>query len=120
MIAVRNVQETNLAWALIDCAKPQLNARERNYVFVAVGAGDTFAAIRTLINLIAAKRVPLRPHLVQLCATWLDSYALHEEYGQLRRVMDGFVMPHTIAAAAGRSRARGLPVWRPAALGAVR
>ena len=114
---MRNVQEASLAWALIDCAKPRLNARERNYVFVAVGAGETFAAIRTLINLIAAKRIPLRPHLLQLCTTWLDSYALHEEYGHLRHVIECFLMPVTIQASTATRR---FPASRQAPLGALR
>jgi len=42
VIAVQNVQETNLAWALIEVAKPHLNRLDRNYAFVATGAGDTF------------------------------------------------------------------------------
>ena len=75
-----------------------MNAGERNFVFVAVGAGDTFAAIRSLINLVAAKRIPLRPHLMQLCRTWLDAYTFHDAYEQLRRVIEDFVMPTSIAA----------------------
>jgi hypothetical protein len=75
-----------------------MNAGERNFVFVSVGAGDTFAAIRSLINLVAAKRIPLRPHLMQLCATWLDAYALHDAHEHLRRVIEDFLMPNTIQA----------------------
>jgi len=97
-IAVRNVQEADLAWALIEAAKPHMNAGERNYVFVTVGAGDTFAAIRSLINLVAAKRIPLRPHLIQLCTTWLDAYTLHDAHEHLRRLIEDFVMPNTIQA----------------------
>jgi len=75
---VRNGEAANLAWALIEAAKPHLNAGERNYVFVTIGAGDTFAAIHGLINLIGGKRIPLHPHLVQLCATWLHGFmAMH-------------------------------------------
>jgi hypothetical protein len=96
--AVRNTQEANLAWALIEVAKPHMNTGERNFVFVAVGAGDTFAAIRSLINLVAAKRIPLRPHLVQLCATWLDAYTLHDEHEHLRRVIGDFLVPNSIGA----------------------
>jgi hypothetical protein len=96
--AVRNVQEADLAWALIEVAKPQMNAGERNFVFVSIGAGDTFAAIRSLINLVAAKRIPLRPHLMQLCRTWLDAYTLHDAHDQLRRVIEDFVMPTSIQA----------------------
>jgi hypothetical protein len=97
-IAVRNVQEADLAWALIEAAKPHMNAGERNYVFVTVGAGDTFAAIRSLINLVAAKRIPLRPHLIQLCTTWLDAYTLHDAHEHLRRLIEDFLMPNTIQA----------------------
>jgi hypothetical protein len=97
-VAVRSVQETDLAWALIDVAKPHMHAGERNFVFVAVGAGDTFAAIRSLINLIAAKRIPLRPHLMQQCATWLDAYTFHDAHEQLRRVIEDFLMPTSIQA----------------------
>jgi hypothetical protein len=56
---VQNVEETSLAWALIDIAKPYLNAAGRNYVFVATGAGDTFAAIHRLLTVIAAKNIRL-------------------------------------------------------------
>jgi hypothetical protein len=64
----------------MEAAKPQMNAGERNYVFVTIGAGDTFTAIRSLINLAGAKRIPLHPHLVQLCAAWLRGYAFHDEH----------------------------------------
>jgi len=93
---VRNVQETKLAWALIEVAKPHMNTGERNYAFVTVGAGDTFAAIRSLINLVGAKRIPLHPHLVQLCATWLQGYALHDEHESLRTVVEDVLRPNTL------------------------
>ncbi|HXL60639.1 MAG TPA: hypothetical protein VN959_08185 [Mycobacterium sp.] len=98
MIAVQNVQETNLAWALIEVAKPHLNVLERNYVFVTTGAGDTFAAIHDLLKLIAAKGIPLRPSLVRLCVTWLDSYAFHDEEPYLRRLIEGFLLPDAVRA----------------------
>jgi hypothetical protein len=96
VIAVQNVQETNLAWALIEVVKPHLNVLERNYVFVATGAGDTFAAIHLLLKQIAVKGIPLRPSLVRLCVTWLDSYALHEEEQYLRRLIEGFLLPDAV------------------------
>jgi hypothetical protein len=95
-MALLNVQGSDLAWALIEAAKPHLNILERNYVFVTVGAGDTFAAVHQLLKLIAAKRISLSPNLVMLCRTWLGPYAGHEEYEYLRRIIEGFVMPDTI------------------------
>jgi hypothetical protein len=93
---MQNVQETDLAWALIEVAKPHLNRLERNYAFVATGAGDTFAAIHHLLKLIAAKGIPLPPSLVRLCVTWLDSYASHEEEPYLRRLIEGLLLPDAI------------------------
>lgn len=91
--AVPHVDEGALAWALIEAAKPHLTARERSQVFVTVGAGDTFAVIRALIKLAAAKKIPLRPRLVQLCATWLGAYTLHSEYEPLHRIINDRLMP---------------------------
>jgi hypothetical protein len=99
-----NVPGSDLAWALIDAAKPHLNTLERNYVFVTVGAGDTFAGVHQLLKLIAAKRIPLPPHLVMLCSTWLGPYAGHEEYEYLRRLIEGFLMPDAIKASTPTNR----------------
>jgi hypothetical protein len=106
---VNYVKESNLAWALIEAVKQNLSLPERNRVFIAIGAGDTFAAIRQLINLIAAKHIPLRPQLLQVCATWLDTYAVHEEHGRLRRLIEDFLMPGTFQA----KRLAGHPSTRP-------
>ena len=69
--------EANLAWALALAAKPHLDAVERNYIFVAIGAGETFAAIRTLLKWVAIKRIPVEPDLVRQCVSWLDAYVGH-------------------------------------------
>jgi hypothetical protein len=53
------LEETNLAWALAEAAKPYMNAVERNDVYMAIGVGETFAAIRQLIATAAAKRIPI-------------------------------------------------------------
>jgi hypothetical protein len=95
---VHSVRETNLAWALIEVAKPHLNVLDRNYVFVTTGAGDTFAAMHHLLKLIAVKGIPLSPSLVRLCVIWLDSYAFHDEEPYLRRLIEGFLLPDAIRA----------------------
>lgn len=92
---MQHVQESNLAWSLIEAAKPQLDARERNHVFVSVGAGDSFTAIRILLKLIAVKGICLHLGLVQLCTTWLEAYVLHEDHECLRLLIAGFTVPVT-------------------------
>ncbi|TMS53369.1 hypothetical protein [Mycobacterium sp. DBP42] len=90
VMGVSNVHGPDLAWALVEVAKPHLSALERNYTFVALGAGDTFAAVHQLLKIIAAKRIPLQSRLVLLCRTWLATYAGHEEYEYLRGIVEGF------------------------------
>jgi hypothetical protein len=110
---MRKIQQINLTWTLIDIAKPHMSAGERHYAFVTVGAGDTFAAIGHLIKLVAAKHIPLTPHLVQLCTAWADSYARHEEHERLRRLIDGVLIADTIQAPATISRLASTPKPRP-------
>ena len=75
-----------------------MSAGERNYAVVTLAAGDSFAAMRQLLRLVATKHIPLRPHLVQLCTRWLDAYVFHEEYNDLRDLIEGFLMPQAIQA----------------------
>jgi hypothetical protein len=107
---MQHVQETNLAWQLIEAAKPQLDARECNHVFISVGAGDAFTAVRILLKLIAIKQIPLSPRLVQLCTGWLDAYALHEDYERLRVIIDDLAV--TASDFRVRSTARSLVCMR--------
>jgi len=95
---VRHKHESNLAWALIDAAKPRMSAGERNYAVVTLAAGDSFAAMRQLLRLVATKHIPLRPHIVQMCTRWLDAYVFHEEYEDLRGLIEGFLVPQAIQA----------------------
>lgn len=92
---MQHVQEVNLAWSLIEAAKPRLDARECNHVFVSVGAGDSFTAIRILVKLIAVKGIRLKPQLAQLCITWLEAYASHEDHELLHLLIEGFAVPVT-------------------------
>src|ERR1700758_2186240 len=90
------LHETNLAWALADAVKPYLCVAERNDVYVAIGAGETFTAIRQLLKSVAMNRIPLRRDLLQRCTTWLDTYVGHEEERYLRRLIENFVIPYRI------------------------
>ena len=94
------MHEASLAWALALAVKPQLNVGERNYIFVTIGAGDSFAAIRSLLRFIAIKRIPLAPNLLRQCASWLDAYIGHEDERRLRRMLEDIVSPIALPASA--------------------
>ena len=90
------VQETALAWALAEAVKPHLSAIERDHVFVTIGAGDTFPAIRDLVKSAAVKRIALRPDLVQQCITWLHAYVGQGDERDLRRLIEDYLVPCSI------------------------
>jgi hypothetical protein len=85
--------EANLAWALALAAKPFLDVAERNALFVAIGAGETFAVVRALVKWVAIKRIPVEPDLVWQCVSWLDGYAGHDDERYLRRLIEEVVSP---------------------------
>jgi hypothetical protein len=118
-MALMTVQEADLAWALTYAVKPHLNTLEHNYVFVTVGAGDTFAAVHQLIKMFAAKQIPLHPRLVMLCRTWLGPYAGHEEYNYLRSLIEGLV-PDTITESTTGRRLPSAPKPQPLLTGTLR
>jgi hypothetical protein len=88
VIVERVVDEANLAWAVAQPAKPYLSAVERDAVFVAIGAGETFAAIRALLRSVGIKQIPLGPDLAQHCRTWSRAYSEHEDERYLRRLIE--------------------------------
>jgi hypothetical protein len=90
--------EADLAWTLALAVKPQLSAGEHNFIFVTIGAGDMFGAIRTLIKWVVIKRIPMTPDLARRCASWLDAYVGHNDERYLRRLVDDFLFPSTIQA----------------------
>jgi hypothetical protein len=95
----RLVHEAKLAWAVAEAAKPYLSAVERDAAFAAIGAGETFAAIRQLFRSVEIKRI-LRPDLLHHCRTWLHGYFGHEDERYLRRLIEEPLIPCAITAPA--------------------
>jgi hypothetical protein len=90
------MDEASLAWALALAAKPHLGAVELNAIYVAIGAGETFEAIRKLIKSVAVKHIPVKRDLELGCLSWLQGYVGHEDEGSIRRHIDDFVAPNSL------------------------
>jgi hypothetical protein len=89
---VRLVHEADLAWRLAQAVKPHLDTVERNDIFVALGAGDTFSAMRCLLKLVAVRKIRIGPELVPQCISWLEGHVQHDgEY--FRRLIESIVSP---------------------------
>jgi hypothetical protein len=92
----RHVHEANLAWALSLAAKPHLDAVDRNDIFAAIGAGETFEAICKLLKFVAVKHIPVKPDLVFGCRSWLHGYVGHEDEQYLRCHIEDFVVAYFV------------------------
>jgi hypothetical protein len=80
-------EEAELAWSLADVASSHLDATARNDVFVAIGVGEPFVAIRLLLEAITRARVAVGARLAGRLWTWLDAYASHDDEPCLRRMI---------------------------------
>jgi hypothetical protein len=101
----RLVHEADLAWRLALAVKPHLDTVERNDIFVALGAGDTFSAMRRLLKLVAVKKIRIGPQLVRQCISWLEGHVQQNgEY--FRHLVESIVSPE------GRTRQQQTPGLR--------
>jgi hypothetical protein len=80
--------ETSLAWALTEAITPHLGTTERIAVHVALGVGETYAAIHYLVTSAADNRIDLPVELVDRCTRWLDAYAGHDDEYHLRGLVE--------------------------------
>jgi hypothetical protein len=94
------LDEANLAWELASAAKPHLGADDRDRIFVAIGAGETFEAMRMLIKFLAVKRIPVTLDMALECNAWERGYVGHQDSWSLRRYIGHFVLEDTVRAAA--------------------
>jgi hypothetical protein len=85
--ARRTPDDNALAWALASVATPHLTRRESDRIYIAIGVGETFAAIHDLITAIARGRIPLSDDLVATVTTWLDCYAGQDAESRLRQLI---------------------------------
>lgn len=80
--------ETDLAWELAEIACLLIPDRDRTEVYTAIGAGDSYAAIRTLLKTIDRASVPVSPALLTRLADWLNVYAHHHDAPRLHEMLD--------------------------------
>jgi hypothetical protein len=76
--------ESRLAWALAETACPFLDTDERNEMFVAIGIGDTFAAIRQTLEVISRAHRSVDGRTATRLHAWLTAYACHDDEARLR------------------------------------
>ncbi len=81
------IDEVGLAWALAHVAEAYLSTAEAHELYIAIGVGETFAAISLLIAVAAREDVALHRDLVCALTTWLNAYTGSEDEPRLRRLV---------------------------------
>lgn len=68
---------------------------EADHIYIAIGIGETFEAIESLITVIARERVPVNEVLAATASAWLDCYIGHPAEAALRAlVAEVYTHPH--------------------------
>ena len=76
-----------LAWALAAVAHPYLSRPDADRIYIAIGIGETFAAIDALLTAIARNGIPVGDDLAATVATWLDCYRGQDTEPRLRQLL---------------------------------
>lgn len=79
--------ETDLAWSLAELAVHQISERNRTDVYTAIGAGDCYTAICTLLETIVRASVPVPFALAARINDWHRAYENHADALQLYELL---------------------------------
>ena len=79
--------DIELAWELAEGGARHLDATERDNLYVAIGAGETFSAVKLLMHAVVGNGVALRAETIIRLLAWLDGYRDHPDERGLRRLI---------------------------------
>ena len=83
--------ETQLAWDLAELASPHISERDRTEVHTAIGGGDCYAAIGTLLETIIRARVRVPFTLAARINAWRAPYAHHADAPRLNELLTAII-----------------------------
>jgi hypothetical protein len=84
---VDDTAETQLAWDLAELAGLHISERDRTDVHTAIGGGDCYVAIGTLLKAIVRARVPVPSTLAARISDWRAPYVNHVDAPQLNELL---------------------------------
>jgi len=79
--------ETDLAWDLVELVSLHISERNRTDVYTAIGAGDCYAAIGTLLETIVGASLPVPFALAARVNDWHHPYAHHADAPRLHELL---------------------------------
>jgi hypothetical protein len=81
------ISDENMAWLLVDAAKSCLTGYERTIVFVELGCGESYLAIKRILTAVMSTRMALPVAILSMLSSWLNSYAGSPEEPELRMML---------------------------------
>ncbi|WP_368834394.1 hypothetical protein [Mycobacterium intracellulare] len=71
---VHSWAESDLAWDLVDAISPTLPSSECAKLYAAIGSGESYSAITTMLCLLVRDALPLSAKLIAELSGWLNAY----------------------------------------------
>ena len=88
--------DTELAWELADAAKPCLDRKQRNQVYIAIGVGDVFSAAKFLLQTVVESQVSVGSETLWKLKLWVASYRDHPDEARLRDLIGRVTIDHKV------------------------
>ena len=81
------ISDENMAWLLVDAVKSSLTGYERTIIFVELGCGESYLAIKRVLTAVISTGMALPVAILSMLSSWLNSYAGSPEEPQLRMML---------------------------------
>jgi hypothetical protein len=86
--------DTELAWELADAAKPCLDRKQRNQVYIAIGVGDVYSAVKFLLQTVVQSQVSVGSETLRKLNLWVASYRDYPDEARLRDLIGRVTIHH--------------------------
>ena len=81
------ISDEDMAWSLVDAVKSCLTDYERTIVFVELGCGEIYLAIKRILTALLSTRMAVPVAILSKLTSWLNGYAGSPEEPQLRMML---------------------------------
>lgn len=81
------ISDEDMAWLLVDAAKSCLTGYARTIVFVELGCGESYLAIKRILTALLSTRIAVPVAILSMLTGWLNGYAGSPEEPQLRMTL---------------------------------
>lgn len=81
------ISDEDMAWLLADAVKSRLSDYERTIVFVELGCGEGYLAIKRILTVLLSTRTPLPLAILSKLTDWLNGYRGSPEEPRLHTML---------------------------------